>query len=254
MPEWSTATEKSGERITTLVLDHGPVNALDREFLIQIAASLRAIEAEDPGALILTGKGGVFSAGADLVRVLDGGKEYVDASVDALSEAFEAAFTFKRPMVAAVNGHSIAGGAVFTCAADHRLMARGSGVIGLSELRVGVPFPVWAHEIVRHAVAPQHLQRIILLAENHEPDDALRLGLIDEIVEPDQLMERARKVARRMARIPRSSFEHMKRLIRRPTLERVQLYAPDHDPVVQGLWSNEEVHASVRAFMERLRG
>ena len=251
MLKWTTSDE--GE-IATLVLDHGPVNALDREFLREIAATLREIEAADVGALILTGKDAVFSAGADLVRVLEEGREYVDASVDALAEAFEAAFTFKRPMVAAVNGHAIAGGAVFTCAADYRVMAAGPGVIGLSELRVGVPFPVWAHEIVRHAVGPQHLQEIILLAKNYEPDDALRLGLIDEIADAEALMDRALSAARRMARIPRGSFELMKQLIRRPTIERVRAYAPEHDRIAQELWSSDEVHASIRAFMERLRG
>ena len=246
--EWSTT-----EGIATLVLDHGPVNALDGDFLRAITAALREIEAADVDALIMTGKDGVFSAGADLMRVLEGGRDYVDASVGALSDAFEAAFTFKRPLIAAVNGHSIAGGAVFTCAADYRVMARDSGVIGLAELRVGVPFPVWAHEIVRHAVAPQHLQEIILLAKNYGTDDALRLGLIDEVVEADALLERCTAIAGRLAKVPRPTFEHMKRLIRRPAVDRVKAYSPDHDPAVQELWSSDVVHASIKSFLEDLR-
>ena len=83
------------------------------------------------------------------------------ASVDALSLAFGSVFTFRRPVVAAINGHAIAGGCVFACACDHRVMARGSGVIGLTELRVGVPFPTYAFEIVRFATAPEYLQELI---------------------------------------------------------------------------------------------
>jgi enoyl-CoA hydratase len=247
MLDWS---DSNG--IATLALDHGPVNALDGDFLREMTATLRAIEASDVDALILTGKDGVFSAGADLVRVLDGGREYVDASVDALSGAFEAAFTFNRPMVAAVNGHSIAGGAVFTCAADYRIMGEGSGVIGLAELRVGVPFPVWAHEIVRFAVAPQHLQEIILLAKNYPPPAALEKGLIDEIVDPSALLDRAAEVARALADVPRPTFEVMKRLLRRPAMDRVAAYSQDHDPTVQELWSSDEVRASIQRFLERL--
>lgn len=239
--------------IAVLSFDRGPVNALDRDFLEAIAATLRDIDNRDVDALVLTGTDGVFSAGADLFRVLDGGKEYVDASVDALSAAFGSLFTFRRPAVAAVNGHAIAGGCVFACACDYRLMARGSGVIGLAELRVGVPFPTQAFEIVRFAAAPQYLQELIYLGRNYSPEEGLIRGLIDEVVEPAELMERALGTARRLARIPRPTFELMKRALRRSTSEAIQRWGPDFDRDVQRLWSSSDVRASVERFLDELR-
>ena len=65
------------------------------------------------------------------------------------------------------------------------------GEIGAIELAAGVPFPSWALEIMRFAVAPQHLQELVYRARTYEPEDGLRLGMLDEVVEPDDLMERA---------------------------------------------------------------
>lgn len=238
--------------IATLAFDHGPVNALDREFLIEITETLRAIDADDVDALILTGNGPAFSAGADLKRVVEGGAGYVHSSVDALSDAFDSIFRFRRPAIAAINGHAIAGGAVFSCACDHKIMARGSGLIGLAELRVGVPFPTYALEIVRFAVAPQHFQEIILLARNYSPEEGMRMGLVDEVVEPGELMDRATRTARRLAAIPRPTFDLMKKALRRNALEAIGRYRMEVDPDVAALWAGAEVQGSIRRFIESI--
>lgn len=241
------------EGIALLTFDHGPVNALDGDFLREITETVRAIESENVDALVLTGSGPAFSAGADLYRVLEAGTDYVDASVGALSDAFRSVFTFRRPAIAAVNGHAIAGGCVFACACDYRIMAKGSGVIGLAELRVGVPFPMWALEIVRFAAAPQHLQELVYFGKNYSPEGGLERGLLDEVVEPDQLMDRAFEVARTFARIPRGSFEVIKRALRQPTIDAVEKASPLFDPEVQELWKSDEVRDAISKFLEELR-
>src|SRR4029077_2617237 len=121
-------------------LNAPPVNALDREVLLAITATLHEIEASDARAVVLTGAGSAFSAGADLFRVLNEGDDYLRTSLAALTEAFGTLFQFPRPVIAAVNGHAIAGGAVLVCSSDHRIAASGDHKIGFAELRVGVPF------------------------------------------------------------------------------------------------------------------
>lgn len=240
--------------IATMWLDRPPVNALDGDFLQEIATTVRVIEAADVGALIVSGRGSCFSAGADLFQVLQASPEDIDASVQGLIDAFGALFTFRRPMIAAVNGHAIAGGCIIACAADHRVMARDSGVIGVSELRVGVPFPTYALEIMRFAAAPHRFNELVLFGRNYKPEDAIALGLIDEVVEPDELTSVGRRAAERLAAIPNASFETVKRLIRAPTVERVERYAKEIDPIVLEGWKTPEVAASIRAFLEKTVG
>ena len=95
----------------------------------------------------------------------------------AMNQAFEALFAFPKPVVAAVNGHAIAGGCIMACCADYRIMAREPGRIGIPELLVGVPFPVVPLEIVRFATPPQHLQALIYRGLTLTADDALRVRL-----------------------------------------------------------------------------
>jgi enoyl-CoA hydratase len=117
------------EDVLTLRLAHGKVSALDVELLEALTWELDSV-AEDVRTLVLTGVGSVFSAGADLFRLTRGGADYVRHFLPVLSRFLHMLFAFPRPVVAAVNGHAIAGGCVIALAADTRLMGRGTGGSG----------------------------------------------------------------------------------------------------------------------------
>src|SRR5580692_2456688 len=174
--------DRSG--VTVLRLQHGKVNALDTELLRAITATMRDL---DPAAAaVITGHGTAFSAGVDLKRIVDGGQAYVREFLPALTETFLAVFGHPGPVVAAVNGHAIAGGCVLAAACDLRLMS--GGRIGLAELRVGVAFPSVPLEVMRHALGPA-TRRLVLGAELLPPREALAIGLIDRVTEPEALLD-----------------------------------------------------------------
>lgn len=136
--------------IAVLTLANGPVNALDLEVLTAVPEVLDSVA--DARAVVLTGAGRAFSAGVDLKRIVEGGPGYVERFLPALSSAVLALFGRPEPVVAAVNGHALAGGCVLAAACDVRLMS--GGTIGLTELAAGVPFPTVPLEVMRHAVGP----------------------------------------------------------------------------------------------------
>src|SRR3954454_6710476 len=160
------------DNVAVVQLEHGKGNALDLELLRAISATMREVASAD--AVVMTGAGKAFSAGVDLRRIVDGGAAYAQEFLPALSEAFLAVFDCPRPVVAAVNGHAIAGGCVIAAAADLRLMS--GGTIGLPELLVGVQFPTVPLEISRYAFGPS-AARLALTAGTFDAEDALRLGL-----------------------------------------------------------------------------
>ena len=84
----------------------------------------------------------------------------------------------------------------FRLAGDYRLMAAGNGRIGIPELLVGVPFPPSVIEAIRFALPPQHLQMLMYTGRTFPPDDALRLGIVDKVVDPASLPARAEEMAR----------------------------------------------------------
>src|SRR4051794_27587744 len=150
----------SDDGILTLRLAHGKASALDVELLDALLRELDGA-AEQARALLLTGTGSIFSAGVDLFRLTRDGSDYVRRFLPLLSRCLRALFAFPRPVVAAVNGHAIAGGCILALASDIRLMAEGGGRIGVPELLVGVPFPAAALEIVRFAVPPDKVQSLV---------------------------------------------------------------------------------------------
>jgi len=201
---------------------------------------------------VLTGNGRLFSAGADLARVVDAGAQYVAKFIPALAEAFRSLFAFPKPVVAAIEGAAVAGGCVLACACDHRIMASGGGRIGASELSVGVPFPVSALEVLRYAcggVSERHVFAARLLS----PDEAVAAGIVHEVVPAEELVERATATAEQLADLPAPAFRLAKAQLRRPVLERIDRDAPTLDPEVERVWASADTAARLAAQLERLR-
>jgi len=135
--------------VAVLAMRHGKANALDTELCRALCGALDEAAAEGAAAVVLTGAGPVFSAGVDLKRVTAGREGYVAAFLPELRRAFTRLATFELPVVAAVNGHAIAGGFILVAAADWAVMAEGPGRAGVTELLAGVPFPAVALELLR---------------------------------------------------------------------------------------------------------
>jgi enoyl-CoA hydratase len=244
-------TENYGP-VTLLRLTHGRANALDPELCHALAGALADANAGGQ-AVVLTGQAGIFSAGVDLKRLLAEDPSWLDGFLAALQAAFEAAFAFERPLVAAINGHAIAGGCVLAALCDQRLMASGKGRIGIPELLVGVPFPALALEAVRGVVSPHAAARLALRGEVLLAEDALRIGLIDEVVAPDELESRAVALATQLAQIPPASFALTKRQLRAPTRSLIdQLEA--HDREVAAAWRRPEIRSAIEAWVARTMG
>jgi enoyl-CoA hydratase len=218
------------------------------EHLIKRLAGLRTSPAR---AVVITGQGNIFSAGVDLVQALEGGPDYFRHFLPPLRCAFEAVFFYPKPIVAAVNGHAIAGGCVLTCATDRRLMAQGAGRIGITELLVGVPFPVVALEIMRFAAAPQHFERIVYSAATFPPETAVGLGLVDEVVPTDAIIDRAVAAAEALAALGPEAFALTKRQTRQPVKERIDKDGPLFDPAVDAIWYAPETAARIRDYVSR---
>jgi enoyl-CoA hydratase/carnithine racemase len=231
--------------VTIVRIDHPPVNAFDQRLVDDAVATVRGIQ----GPIVLTGAGKCFSAGVDLRAVIEGPPESTDRFLAAVSAAFLAVFDHPAPVVAAINGHAIAGGCVIAMAADVRLMS--TGLIGLSEVAVGVPFPVAALEICRYAMGPS-VTRAVLQADNVDVRTAAERGWIDEVVTPEDLLTRAVEVARALGRHPSTAYAAMKEQLHRHAREAIDAGA-ELDANVRAIWKADETRARISAFLDALK-
>ena len=241
------------EGILTLRLAHGKASALDVELLDALLRELDAV-GEDVRALLLTGTGSIFSAGVDLFRLTRDGADYVRRFIPLLCRCVRALFAFPRPVVAAANGHAIAGGCVLVLAADVRLMAEGTGKIGVPELLVGVPFPTAPLEVVRFSVPQDKVQSLLYTGQTLSPGEALTAGLVDEVVAPHELLTRAQEIARQLALIPPQVYRLTKQSLRAEALARIDGASAPQEQAVLDVWSAAETHAHIREYLRRTLG
>lgn len=243
--------ERLEDGVVVLTLAHGKANALDVELCTGLADTFDELGAEPAPALVLTARGRIFCAGVDLVRLLDGGAAYVRAFLPELQRVLRAALAWPSPMIAALNGHTVAGGCLLAAAADRRLLSDSGARVGVPELRVGVPFPPEAIETMRELLPPSRFRTLVLGGTMLEAGAAHDWGLVDEVVEPGLLMERALEIARDMASIPGEAFRLTKRYMRAPALDRIERANRAHGESLVRTWMAEETLAQVRAYVER---
>ena len=233
--------------IAIVRLAHGKANTMDIELCQAVIDGFNQLRSAPPQAVVLTGQGGIFSAGVDLVRTSTGGPAYIRKFLPVLNAMFDAVFHFPKPVVAAINGHAIAGGCVLACCADRRLMAAGNGRIGVTELLVGLPFPALAFEIMRFVTAPRHFTKAIYHGETYLPDDAVARGWVQDIVPPAELIDRGIAVAQTLA----ATFAMTKQQLQMPVNERMTREGRAIDAKVTDIWAAPETTATIRDYVSR---
>jgi enoyl-CoA hydratase len=242
----------SDDGIGVLAMQHGKVNAIDLELLAALDAALETARAEGARGLVLSGSGSCFSAGVDLRRVLDGGATYLQTFLPRLRDTFQRLAECPLPLVAAVNGHAIAGGFIFLAAADRAILADGPARLGTTELLVGVPFPTIAFELVRLRAGDVQAAELILEGTTFTAEQALAKHLVDEVVAPAALDQRARAVARRLADLG-PAFGLSKQQLRQGLRERCR-DAHVWDEQVEAIWRAPATPDRIRTYVAATLG
>lgn len=237
--------------VTVLRMERGKVNALDVELCEALIAALDEEAKGSAGAVVLTGAGPSFSAGVDLRRLLDGGEAYVSRFLPLLDAVFRAALDFPKPLVAAVNGHAIAGGCILAACCDHRVLVKGWPRMGVTELAVGVPFPALPLAVVASRCAPTALRDLVYGAQAIPAEEALAAGLCDELCEVDHVLTRALTIARKRAEVPPRAYALARRSMAEPIYEMARRQAPiDED--AKAAWMSAETTRAIKAYLDAL--
>ena len=231
-------------------IDRPPANAMDLELLDEGHRVLDELAASDPGAVVITGRDGVFSAGLDLKVAPTLDREGQRAMVEGINRIFPAWYGFPRPVVCAVNGHAIAGGMILALCGDYRVGST-EGKLGLTELRVGLGFPTGAIGVVQAELTPAVARVLVLRAHLVEPPEALELGVVDELAEPPAVLDRAVEVAEELGELPADAYAYGKRQLRGRALDAIAR-ATAEDPLLER-WAGEETAGASAATLERER-
>jgi enoyl-CoA hydratase len=224
------SVERSGA-LAVVRVDRPPANAISLELLDELVAALDGLAAGEPGAVVIAGRPGFFSAGVDLKAVPGYGPDEQRRMVTGINRMVLATYGMSCPVIAAVTGHAIAGGLVLALCADLRIASL-EGRYGLTEIRVGVPYPQAAIGVVRAELPSHAARRLVLSNQLIDGTEALRLGLFDEALEPDAVLPRALELATEMAPFPPDTYAATKRELRSRWLETIRA-AVQSEPLLE---------------------
>ena len=213
--------EKDG--IVTLSLIRGKVNPLNGDVVEEILSSLKTLEDDSAvNAVIFTGQGKFFSFGFDVPELLTYSREAFSDFLAKFTNLYSYMFLYPKPIIAALNGHTIAGGCMLALACDRRIMVSGKPKISLNEVDLGVPIFAGITEILRFCVGSRNATEILYSGTLYSPEQAYSLGLVDEVVSADDLTGAANKAASDLGNKPWSAFAGLKSLLRKPILEDIE--------------------------------
>ncbi len=222
--------DEHDDGILVLAVDRPPANAMDLTLLREIVGAVARVAGEGPRALVLAGREGCFSAGADLKAVPGYGPAEQREMVTLINAMALGGYELPFPVVGAITGHAIAGGMVLALCADLRV-ASASGRYGLTEVQVGVPYPQAAIGVVRAELSPQATRVLALGSELTDARECERLGVFDEVLDGEDVLSRSLHLAERLAKLPPEVYARTKRDLRGPALEQMRA-AVEHDPLL----------------------
>ncbi len=214
---------ETSDGIATVSLSRGKVNALNGAVVAELRSRLEKLEG-DPQvrAVVLTGRGRFFSFGFDVPEFLAFSREDFAAYVAAFSGLYTYMFLYPKPLVAALNGHAVAGGCMLALACDSRVMEAGNAKISLNEISFGSTIFAGSAEMLRFRVGNAAATKVLYSGAMYSAEEALSLGLVEEAQPEEAVLDRARRIASDLASRSASAFASIKSLLRRPVAEEMK--------------------------------
>jgi enoyl-CoA hydratase/carnithine racemase len=236
-----------------LKLARAPVNALNPALCMDLCRAIDEAIADGARGLVLSGGPKVFSAGLDVPFLVSLGEDR-----RALAAAWEQFFACARalaqapvPVVAAIGGHAPAGGCVLALCCDYRVMASGPFRIGLNETRVGLAAPEGIQHLLRRVVGIHRAERMLLTGDLVDAEQALAIGLVDELTEIDAVAVRARAWLDDLLALPSAPVLKTRAIARQDLIDAVQPGRIQLEPFIDD-WYSADTQSGLRALMASL--
>jgi len=232
--------------IATVTLNRGKVNALNEPLIEQLNGCFADIETDrSVRSVILTGQGKFFSFGFDIPEFLSYPKESFTRYLKKFTGLYTSLFLFSKPIVAALNGHTIAGGCMLALTCDTRIMVSEKAKISLNEINFGSSVFAGSVEMLKFCVGSKNAETILYSGAMYSAEEAIRLGLIDRISSPEDLMDGARKAALDLAGKDGSAFKSLKGLLRKPVAEEMVNREKDSIREFVDIWYSEKTRRNL---------
>ncbi len=223
MPDFTALQVTKSDGLATVTIDHGKVNAIDAVLSRDLESAFLDLGGDgNVRGVVLAGRPNCFCAGLNVMTMAKSEEEGLRQFFSTYLAALQTLVRFEKPLVAAVTGFAPAGGTILALTADYRVMARGKKhTMGMNEFNMSLQIPKMMGDIYAYYRGEARAWTDIQSAKMYVSDAALQLGLVDESVEPEDVVERATAHCRRLMEVHPVVFRRTKRYLRRGLLAAV---------------------------------
>tara|TARA_B100001142_G_scaffold247592_1_gene247366 strand:+ start:2779 stop:3534 length:756 start_codon:yes stop_codon:yes gene_type:complete len=240
-------------QIQIIELNRPKVNAIDDNLIRSLNVELDKIERNDSiKGLILTGQSGVFSAGLDIVSLYNKDKEYMENFWLMFSSLLLRIYRYPKLIFSAISGHSPAGGTVISIMTDYRVMSKGNYVIGLNEVAVGLSMPIGIGRVFQSLLGERAAEKMTLTGKLVNPEEAESIGLIDEVVESDNLLNHSIETMNKWLKLPFNKQIQSKLSLRKEVIDlMVDTVKKENDNFINA-WFSDECRMTMKKIINKL--
>ena len=236
------------EAVRELRLNRPPVNALSPELITVLLRAVEAAPREGKRALVLSGVPGMFSAGLDMQILLRLDRPSMNLFWHDFYALMGALASSPIPIAAAITGHALASGTALSLFCDWRVAAKGDWKIGLSEVPLGLPLPPLILSALQRLVGVRHADRLAVTGLLMPPSEAAAVGLVDEVVSMEHVVDRALKWCQDLLVLPRVAMEMTRRQARSDLVGQFARDINHELAEVGSWWWSEETQTALQAW------
>lgn len=249
--EW-VLTETIGH-VGLLTLNRGTIHPLNLEFVHQLSEALAEMrDNEGLRSLMLTSANDkFFSIGFDLPTLLELSESDFRAFYHGYSELALELYTTPIPTLAMLTGHAIAGGCILALCCDYRTMAEGRTLIGLNEIKLGLPIPFVADRILRDLIGTRGARDVMEIGDFFSPEQAEQIGLVDRVIPLDQIREESLQMAEALGANPLDAYRLIKANRTRPVVGEIEARMHEEEQALLECWYSDTAQALLREAAEK---
>lgn len=243
------------EGYAVLHMNRPPVNSLNTAFLKELTAAIEDLENDRhmQGLIMTSACPKIFSAGLDITEMYQKSPEYLSEFWRSLQEFWLTLYDSRLATIAAVNGHSPAGGCAIAMSCDYRIMADAPFTMGLNEVHLGIVAPFWFKDAMMNTIGQRETEKALGLGKLYSPAEALSIGLIDEVVPLEGVMDRAKEEIQKWIKIHGVARMASKRMVREPTLTKLREVREDDISMFANFIQMDSVQKHLGKYMESLK-
>ncbi|MHA2202437.1 MAG: enoyl-CoA hydratase/isomerase family protein [Candidatus Hodarchaeales archaeon] len=230
------------ENVGILKLNRGITNAINLELVEQIAKTLQKIKVDpEIHSVVLSSTNNKFFAiGFDIPELIKLSRNEFKVFFQSYNQLCLDLYSFPKPSIAALTGHAIAGGCILALCCDYRFIAEGRKLMGLNEVKLGVPIPYPGDCILRQIVGSRYAQEITYVGDFYPSEELLQMGMVDNVFPLKQVLNKAIEKSKSLGSLPRGAFKRIKRNQIEIVKAQIIEYLAEKEHIFLEHWFSEE--------------